>query len=797
MTSSAPAPAATRTERLPFTRAHRRLLVGSGIGWALDAMDVGIMSFVLVAIAEQWSLTTGERSLLASIGFVGMAVGAALGGLLADRIGRRSVFALTLLVYGLATGASALAAGVAALLALRFVVGLGLGAELPVASTLVSEYSPARIRGRVVVVLESFWAVGWIAAAVVGLLLVPSSDDGWRWAFAIGVVPALYALYVRARLPESVRFLERQGRHDDAEAAVRAFERSAGVAAPSAAPPAAEEHGPAAREHAPRVPVRALFTAALRRRTVALWLTWFGVNFAYYGAFTWIPTILVEDGFSMVRSFGYTLIITLAQLPGYAVAAWLIEAWGRRAVLLTFLGGSAVSAVAFGLAGSVPAILAAGIALSFFNLGAWGALYAVTPESYPTPVRATGAGAATAFGRLASITAPLVVLPLRDQIGTAGVFTVFAAAFLLAMAGSAMLVELRDRLLEHEVVAVHDLAVVPLPQLLAQLVRRAAQQRRQLAGVERDEPARDHRAVGRDELDRVAGVELALDARDAGRQERRATAEHRPGRAGVEVQAPLRPCRVRDPQPARRRASAGGGEERAHVLARERRGRVLGLGEHDGHARAGRDAHRLELGDHAARADRAAARGDLDAGDLGEVRHRGDAPGARARRRGVVQPVDVGEQHHGVGAHEVGHERGEAVVVAEAQLVRGDGVVLVDDRHDAEREQLVERALRVAVPHPAHGVLGGEQHLPDPQPVLRERLGVPGDELALPEHGRGLHGREVPGPRGEPERADARRHGARGDEHHLAAVRASGREHGHERTQRLQVEVAVRARERR
>lgn len=454
MTSSAPAPAATRTERLdrlPFTRAHRRLLVGSGIGWALDAMDVGIMSFVLVAIAEQWSLTTGERSLLASIGFVGMAVGAALGGLLADRIGRRSVFALTLLVYGLATGASALAAGVAALLALRFVVGLGLGAELPVASTLVSEYSPARIRGRVVVVLESFWAVGWIAAAVVGLLLVPSSDDGWRWAFAIGVVPALYALYVRARLPESVRFLERQGRHDDAEAAVRAFERSAGVAAPSAAPPAAEEHGPAAREHAPRVPVRALFTAALRRRTVALWLTWFGVNFAYYGAFTWIPTILVEDGFSVVRSFGYTLIITLAQLPGYAVAAWLIEAWGRRAVLLTFLGGSAGSAVAFGLAGSVPAILAAGIALSFFNLGAWGALYAVTPESYPTPVRATGAGAATAFGRLASITAPLVVLPLRDQIGTAGVFTVFAAAFLLAMAGSAMLVELRGRRLEEDV----------------------------------------------------------------------------------------------------------------------------------------------------------------------------------------------------------------------------------------------------------------------------------------------------------------------------------------------------------
>jgi putative MFS transporter len=454
-TFSAPAPAPTRTERLdrlPFTRSHRRLLVGSGVGWALDAMDVGIMSFVLVAIAEQWSLTTGERSLLASVGFVGMAVGAAFGGLLADKVGRRSVFALTLLVYGLATGASALAGGVAVLLLLRFVVGLGLGAELPVASTLVSEYSPARIRGRVVVVLESFWAVGWIAAAVVGLLLVPASDDGWRWAFAIGVVPALYAIYVRANLPESVRFLERRGRHAEAEAAVRAFERSAGVPAPEPATSAGPaEQTATAPEHAPRVPVRALFTTALRRRTVALWLTWFGVNFAYYGAFTWIPTLLVEDGFSMVRSFGYTLVITLAQLPGYAVAAWLIETWGRRAVLVTFLGGSALSAVAFGLAESVPGILAAGIALSFFNLGAWGALYAVTPESYPTSVRATGSGAATAFGRIASIVAPLVVLPLREVIGTPGVFVVFAVAFLVAMSGAALLVELKGRRLEEEV----------------------------------------------------------------------------------------------------------------------------------------------------------------------------------------------------------------------------------------------------------------------------------------------------------------------------------------------------------
>src|ERR687890_1984973 len=227
---------AQRLDRLPFTREHGRLVVGSGLGWALDAMDVGLISFVMAALAVQWSLTPTELSWIASIGFVGMALGATLGGLLADRIGRRSVFALTLLVFGVATGAAALAWSVAALLVFRFLIGLGLGAELPVASTLVSEYAPARVRGRVVVALEAFWAVGWLLAALIGYLVVPVDDDGWRWAPAVGVVPALYAVVVRRGLPESVRFLELRGRTEEAEAAVRRFESAAGVPAVPPAP---------------------------------------------------------------------------------------------------------------------------------------------------------------------------------------------------------------------------------------------------------------------------------------------------------------------------------------------------------------------------------------------------------------------------------------------------------------------------------------------------------------------------------------------------------------------------------
>ena len=153
---SSPAPRLTRNQRLdrlPVTGKHRRLLVGSGVGWALDAMDVGLISFIMAALAVHWNLTSTETSWIASVGFLGMALGATFGGLLADKFGRRQVFAVTLLVYGVATGASALSTGLAVLIALRFVVGLGLGAELPVASTLVSEFSPRKIRGRMVVLL--------------------------------------------------------------------------------------------------------------------------------------------------------------------------------------------------------------------------------------------------------------------------------------------------------------------------------------------------------------------------------------------------------------------------------------------------------------------------------------------------------------------------------------------------------------------------------------------------------------------------------------------------------------------
>ena len=447
MTTTGASPSrADRLGGLPYTRRHTRLLVGSGLGWALDAMDVGLISFVIVVLAEQWDLTTSQRSWIVTIGFVGMAIGATLGGRLADRFGRRAVFAATLVVYGLATGASALVGGVALFMVLRFFVGLGLGAELPVASTLVSELSPTRIRGRLVVVLESFWALGWILAAVIGFFVIPHGDDGWRWGLAFGLVPAVYALVVRFGLPESAAWLESRGRDAEAEAVVRGFEESAGVTPGSTVAKGDDPPVDAV------VGSDGLWSVALRRRTAGIWIVWFGVNFAYYGAFLWIPSLLVARGHDVTTSFMYTLIITLAQLPGYALAAVLVEVWGRRATLATFLVGSAVSAWLFGQSDSATSIIVAGCALSFANLGAWGALYAITPEIYPTVVRGSGAGAAAGFGRLASIAAPLLVPVLLERGGASGdvlVFSIFTAAFGVAAAATALLPEQRGRQLAH------------------------------------------------------------------------------------------------------------------------------------------------------------------------------------------------------------------------------------------------------------------------------------------------------------------------------------------------------------
>jgi MFS transporter, putative metabolite:H+ symporter len=420
-----------------------------------DAMDIGLLSFVLVALAQEWGLSQGQVGVAISVGLFGMFVGAAVSGSLSDRYGRKAVLLATMLVYSIATGLSALVWGYGALLVLRFVTGLGLGGELPVASTLVAEVAPARRRGRMLVLLESFWAYGWILAALIGYLVVP--DYGWRIAFLIGALPALYVLVLRRSLPESPRYLLRQGRVDEAREAAASF----GVELGDRADDEAARGKPG--DVGPASGLGALWAGGYARRTSMLWILWFGMVFSYYGIFTWLPQILVTAGYEVASSFGFVLLITLAQIPGYFSAAYLVEKWGRKPTLVSYLLGSAAAALLFGLRGlgadaSGAEILLWGSLVSFFNLGAWGVLYGYTPELYPTHARGSGAGWAAGVGRLGGIAGPYLVGVMLGEggLGTTAVFAMFAAVLLLISLNVLFLgEETRGRTLE-DISGAHD-----------------------------------------------------------------------------------------------------------------------------------------------------------------------------------------------------------------------------------------------------------------------------------------------------------------------------------------------------
>ena len=429
-----------RLDRVPLNRFHWRLLILSGLGWMFDAMDVLMLSFLLTPIRAEFKLDATGVGLVASATFVGMFLGAAAAGRLADRYGRRTVFTTTLVIFSIGSLLSALAPTFETLLAARIIAGLGLGGELPVVATLVSELSPRAQRGRMIVLLESFWAYGTILAGIVAITVV--ANYGWRWGFAAGALPALYVAYLRRALPESPRFLAEKGRAPEADAVVRRVERAGGGALLTLAPAVAPTR-------AGRTRISELFSGRYARRTMMLWILWFGVVLTYYGIFLWIPSILATRGLSEVHSNEFFFLSTFAQVPGYFSAAWFVERFGRKPTLVAYLLGTAASAFMFGNAGTGTDAFIWAALLSFFNLGAWGVVYTYTPELYPTSVRGTGSGVAAAVGRIGGIIGPYLTPVLVPAIKVNGTFALFMALLLITAAAVALLgEETRGRSLE-------------------------------------------------------------------------------------------------------------------------------------------------------------------------------------------------------------------------------------------------------------------------------------------------------------------------------------------------------------
>ncbi|MGQ7790855.1 MFS transporter [Faunimonas sp. B44] len=402
---------------------QRRLLGIFGLVWAADAMQVLAIGFTAPSIAATFGLTVPQALQTGTAFFLGMLIGASLFGRLADRFGRRRVLIVTVLIDAVFGILSAFAPDFAWLLVLRFLTGLGVGGTLPVDYAMMAEFLTPDRRGRWLVILEGFWAVGTVAVALIAWAAQASGVEApWRTIFFFTALPALVGIGLRFWVPESPLYLLRTGQAAKARAVLDRIARTNGRPSPSA--DLAETAGGKAG-------LRALFSPGLLRTTLLILATWFLVSVSYYGIFVWLPSRLAGEGFGFVRGHLFLVVLALAQIPGYALAAYGVERWGRRPTLIGFLLLSAAGCFLYGLTTSAALVATSMMVMSFALLGTWGSLYAFTPELYPTTLRATGMGAAGTMARLGGLLAPSAMAPVIAS-GFGFALAVFAGLLVIA-----------------------------------------------------------------------------------------------------------------------------------------------------------------------------------------------------------------------------------------------------------------------------------------------------------------------------------------------------------------------------
>lgn len=424
-----------RLDRLPLSRPHYLLLFIGGLGYTFDGMDAAVVAFLLPDVKRVFSLEPSQLGMVASAAPFGFLFGAILAGYLGDRIGRKKVMMYSLMVYAVASLVAALSPNFPIFLVSRVLAGFGAGAESAIIAPFLSEFVPSSRRGWFVGALSGFFSFGFVAAALIGRFIVPTVPHGWRWAQVITFLPIVMLLWWRRALPESPRYLVNEGRVAEADQVVTQLEdgvrRALGTELPPVDPNHAEEQEP--RKFSFGAALAHLWSRQMWRTTAVTWLIWFVITFAYYGFFSWIPSLLVAKGLTVTKSFSFSLLIYIAQIPGYFSAAWFNERFDRKFTIAVYLIGAAASAYWLSQMTEPWWITAAGIALSFFLNGTYAGVYAYTPEVFPTWLRATGVGLSSSFGRIGSITAPMIIGVFSAQWGFGGVFGMTTAVLLVGV----------------------------------------------------------------------------------------------------------------------------------------------------------------------------------------------------------------------------------------------------------------------------------------------------------------------------------------------------------------------------
>jgi len=384
-----------------------RALLAGGAGWALDAMDVMLFTFALGAIKEEFGLSDARAGALMSATLVASAVGGVVSGALADRIGRVRVLTLSILFYSVFTALTGTAQSVWELVLWRILVGLGMGAEWSAGSVLIAETWPARHRAKAIGIMQSGWAVGYILATIAQAVVLPTL--GWRWLFAIGIVPALLLVWIRRNVREPDVWVRTDRAGESRGAALAVLMRRPYIG-------------------------RALVASALA--TVLL--------FAYWGLVTWLPQYLARPvekggaGLSVLRSAQWLVPMQLGALLGYITFGFVADRFGRRPAFIAFVLGAAVIVPVYGFSGRHEGVLMAlGPLLGFFGHGYFSVFGAMLAELFPSKIRATAQGLCYNIGRGVGALAPAAIGALaagglgRALAMTAGLYIAGAALVLL------------------------------------------------------------------------------------------------------------------------------------------------------------------------------------------------------------------------------------------------------------------------------------------------------------------------------------------------------------------------------
>lgn len=442
MASTPSASLLARLDQARFNGFHLKLIVLTGACWLLAGYGVTIIGFLLPTLGAEWGVSDAALGVMAGAGMAGMLIGSILAGILADRIGRRNTLFWILLYVGIVFLASAQAWNYGSLLVMRLLTGIGLGAIMPASSTLVTEFSPTRHRGALSAALPGFWGLGGTAAALVGYSVV--LQFGWRPAMLLGGAAFLLAPLIRFGLPESLRFLLGKDRQTDAEKEISRIRlRPDPAASPFPESPSPEKESGEAQEGG-------IWSPMFARITLALWIMWLALNFFYQGAFIWLPVLLAGAGATGGRSFLLTLVISLGQLPGTALMAFLADRFSRRRLVLISLALLAGGSFLFGLSQTDGWVLGVGFLLMVFNGMAWALGYPFSAELYPTRMRGSATGWANGIGRIGGVLAPIAVgLVIQAGGSMTAVFAMLAAApFLAALILANIRLETTGRSLE-------------------------------------------------------------------------------------------------------------------------------------------------------------------------------------------------------------------------------------------------------------------------------------------------------------------------------------------------------------